>query len=201
MAEFPYVKIWVGDLLRDTMDLNAEEFGCYLLMMFSAWSSPECRLIDDDRFLARICRLDIRVWRRRSTVLRRFWTQTVVGGTTYIHQKRLLEEWTSAANLSSKNASNARAKYSPKPLENNKTTRAVALRTVVPNGSDHSHSQSHSKKESNGAREESRFDRDLQPSVIPIAARAKGDSLPVDRAHDVAKELGKVKAKKRISDL
>lgn len=38
--------------------------------------------------------------------------------------------------------------------------------------------------------------------ILPIAARAKGGSLPADRAHDTDKELGKIIPKpKRISDL
>jgi len=82
MAEFPALPIFTDALLADTMHLTRDEFGAYMLMLFTAWRRRDCDLPDDDAFLAKITRCDLRKWRYLRPVMAQFhkigngrWTQ------------------------------------------------------------------------------------------------------------------------------
>jgi len=57
--------IWVDAFLRDTLDLEADEFGAYHLLLYAMWSRESCDLPDDDRKLCRIARSSPQIWKRR----------------------------------------------------------------------------------------------------------------------------------------
>lgn len=50
--------------MADTLHLSRDEVGAYWLLLMTAWRRPSCDLPDDDEFLARIARADMRTWRR-----------------------------------------------------------------------------------------------------------------------------------------
>lgn len=57
--------IWVDAFLRDTLDLEADEFGAYHLILYAMWSREACNMPDDDRKLARVSRCSTKLWRSR----------------------------------------------------------------------------------------------------------------------------------------
>ena len=69
MAAMPYMQLYVADYLADTMHLNAEEHGAYLMLLMNYWQRGK-PLPDDDRKLAMISRTDADSWLNiRSTLV------------------------------------------------------------------------------------------------------------------------------------
>lgn len=73
MAEFPVLPFFTDAYLADTRHLTAAQHGAYLLLLMTAWRSTDCRLPDDDNFLARAAAMDIRTWRVNKAVVMAFW--------------------------------------------------------------------------------------------------------------------------------
>lgn len=88
MADFPALPLWTDAYLADTLHLSTEEHGAYLLLLMTAWRSPDCTLPDDDDRLARMARVGAKKWAKMRPVLAHFWT--VDDGRW--KQKRLLKE-------------------------------------------------------------------------------------------------------------
>ena len=57
--------VWVDAFLRDTQELEADEIGAYFLILMAMWVRPSCDFPDDERKLARVCRVSARLWRSR----------------------------------------------------------------------------------------------------------------------------------------
>lgn len=53
MAEFPALPLWTDAYLADCGHLSDEEHGRYFLLLMAMWRAPECRLPNDDEWLAR----------------------------------------------------------------------------------------------------------------------------------------------------
>jgi uncharacterized protein YdaU (DUF1376 family) len=100
MAEFPALPLWSDAYLADTRHLTQAEHGAYLLLLLTAWRTPDCALPDDDKLLARYACCDKRAWARQKPVIMAFW-RLADGKWT---QKRLSEERAYVADLSSKRA-------------------------------------------------------------------------------------------------
>lgn len=73
MADFPYLPIWTDAYLADTTHLHTEEHGAYLLLLFSAWRTPDCSLPDDDEILARLTGLSQARWKAMKPTIMAFW--------------------------------------------------------------------------------------------------------------------------------
>lgn len=63
MAAIPFMPLYVADYLSDAAHLTTVEHGAFLLLLMTYWQRGE-PLPDDDRKLARICRLEPRSWKR-----------------------------------------------------------------------------------------------------------------------------------------
>lgn len=63
MAAIPFMPLYVADYLSDAAHLSTLEHGAYLLLIMTYWQRGEA-LPDDDKKLARICRLGPREWGR-----------------------------------------------------------------------------------------------------------------------------------------
>lgn len=63
MAALPYMPLYVADYLADAAHLNTTEHGAYLLLIMTYWQTGK-PLPDDDRKLARICRLTLGRWKK-----------------------------------------------------------------------------------------------------------------------------------------
>lgn len=57
--------LWIDAFLRDTQHLAADEVGAYLMILMAMWSRANCDFPDDDRRLARLCRVSPRLWKSR----------------------------------------------------------------------------------------------------------------------------------------
>lgn len=92
---FPYMPLYVGDYLKDTNNLNAEEHGAYLLLIFDIWNAGGSITSDPE---------DLRI---RARVSRRRWPAvwyklapkfTLTGGR--LEHKRVTAELTKAVSKS-----------------------------------------------------------------------------------------------------
>ena len=62
MSRAPYMPVATDALIADTTHLNAEEFGCYTLLLFAQWRNNGFSLPADDNKLARMARVTNRRW-------------------------------------------------------------------------------------------------------------------------------------------
>lgn len=76
MAEFPALPLWTDAYLGDTTHLTTIQHGIYLLLLFAAWRSKDCRLPDDDKLLARYAHLTTQQWVRHRPTIAPFWAIT-----------------------------------------------------------------------------------------------------------------------------
>lgn len=83
MAALPYMPLYVADYLSDAAHLSTLEHGAYLLLIMTYWQRGEA-LPDDDRKLARICRVGPREWSRLRPVLCEFFQ---VGCNNWSHSR------------------------------------------------------------------------------------------------------------------
>lgn len=74
MSSPPYIPFFVEDYIGDTIDLSIEEHGAYFLLMLAAWKQDDCSLPDNNRKLARICRVTTHKWRQIRETMEEFWT-------------------------------------------------------------------------------------------------------------------------------
>lgn len=82
-----WMPLYIGDYLADTMHLQAEQHGAYMLLLMAAWMRGG-ELPDDDGQLALLARCDAKAWKRLRPVIAPFFK--VEGGTW--RQKRVTKE-------------------------------------------------------------------------------------------------------------
>ena len=68
-----YIPLFVEDYLGATIELSLEEHGAYFLLLLAAWRQDDCALPDDDRKLARICRVSMRRWKAIRPTMEAYW--------------------------------------------------------------------------------------------------------------------------------
>jgi len=73
MANLPFMPFWTDAYLADTVHLTTEQHGAYLLLLFQAWRSPDCSLIDDDALLALQAKVSPAKWKAMKPVVMAFW--------------------------------------------------------------------------------------------------------------------------------
>lgn len=123
MADFPSMPLFTDAYLADTTHLSTEEHGAYLLLLMSMWRTAECRLKDDDRTLARICRCTEKRWRERlRPALEGFFTSEDGHWT----QKKLSKVRAHVETVCEKRREAANARHKAKPLAPNETAPANA---------------------------------------------------------------------------
>lgn len=62
MSERPFMQLYVSDFLGDTLHLNTEQIGAYMLLLMAMWNAGGA-LPDDDAKLARVTRMSVKKWR------------------------------------------------------------------------------------------------------------------------------------------
>ena len=67
--------LYISDYLVDTMNLNAEQHGGYLLLLMAAWKS-DAKLANDGAELQQIARMTPQQWARNELTLRKFFHVT-----------------------------------------------------------------------------------------------------------------------------
>lgn len=93
MSDLPCLPLWVDAYEADTGHLTDVENGRYLKLLMLLWRSPECRIPDDDGWLARHMRRSIKAVQQELRPLIEEFCQTDGG---FISQKRLRREWEKA---------------------------------------------------------------------------------------------------------
>lgn len=120
MAKFPALTLWTDAYLADTRHLTTLEHGAYLLLLITAWRSPDFALPNDDRFL-RLAAGNPRTWNEIKPTVMAFWTLREDGK---FHQKRLSLEANRAtaqrdgASKAGKVSALKRQKTASTPVEN-----------------------------------------------------------------------------------
>ena len=114
MSTPPYVPIFVTDYLGDTTELSTEEHGAYFLLILTCWKQEDCSLPDDDRKLARICRLSTRKWKQIRETMEDYWTIENGRWTN----ERLQKEWAYVKNRSNSAREAANARWNSQDTEN-----------------------------------------------------------------------------------
>src|SRR5215831_1308551 len=124
MAKYPYMPWYPRDFLTDTQTLTLEEKGAYRELLDHAWLRPNCDLPDDDKFLAKLLKIDIRRWRKLRPSLIDFW-QTSDG---MLWQKRQRELRKVVGNTSRKQSQIAHRRWN----KNNGLADATAMPEAMP---------------------------------------------------------------------
>ena len=113
--------VFIGDYLADTMHLNTEQHGAYLLLLFHLWRKESLR--DDDAVLGKICGLSEKAWRTQRGVLAEFF-QVADGFWTH---KRVEKERTRVAAVQRSKASKAKLAANTRWGKTNASGNAQAL--------------------------------------------------------------------------
>jgi len=94
-----YMPMFIRDYLGDTVELNATQHGCYLLLLFAAWNRGG-ELPDDIDILRNLafCR-DETHNKALDLVLARYWRRKANGAGTVLYNKRQVEELARATKL------------------------------------------------------------------------------------------------------
>lgn len=130
MGSPPWMPLYVGDFVADTMHLSATETGIYIRLLLHCWQHKT--LPRDDRKLALIAHCDTRLWHRhKETVLQFF---DLVNASTMQHS-RVSTELLRSEEISNKRKEAAKQKHSKC------SANALQMHTQ-------SQSQSHKKEES-----------------------------------------------------
>lgn len=95
--------LYVGEYLADTMELNAEQHGAYLLMLMHAWKS-DGRLPGESARLCQIARMTPQQWARNEPILREFF---ICAAESWTH-KRVLDELNRAKDMVAKKSAAGR---------------------------------------------------------------------------------------------
>ena len=114
MATVPYMPLYVADYLADTPHLSALGHGAYLLLLMTYWQSRK-PVPDDDRKLARICRMTDDEWESVRDDVREFFVArdgVLIQGRMQIELEKIGLKTSAAANagrISAERRANARS--------------------------------------------------------------------------------------------
>lgn len=122
MSDTPFMQLYVGDYLADTLDLTAEQHGAYLLLLMTMWRY-DAKLPNDPAKLARIARVSARRWHMVWSEIERFF---YVEG-DHIRNKRLDREHQKAVSISEKRSASGAAGGRAKALKTNEAPVANAI--------------------------------------------------------------------------
>lgn len=124
-----WMPLFFGDYLADTMHLNTEQHGAYMLLLMAEWKAGGY-LPDHNSQLAAITKLPPDTWRSHRPVLQAFFT--VQNGRWY--QKRLLRELKEARRIIKVNSENGKLGGRPrKPKANPNKSQKKPIGLKKPN--------------------------------------------------------------------
>lgn len=83
MAALPYMQLYVADYLADTMHLNVDQHGAYLLLIMNYWQTGK-PLPDNDQRLQCVCRTSAEHWQELRPALEEFF---VIKGGYWYHNR------------------------------------------------------------------------------------------------------------------
>jgi uncharacterized protein YdaU (DUF1376 family) len=129
MAQLPSLPLFTDAFIADTLDLDAEVTGAYLMLLMVAWRSPDCELPDDDDKLARFARCSKSRWKKIKPNVLKFFENNKKNGTFF--QKRLKKEYERALRSLETKRENGRRGGRPKSLENKDTDKAIGSNSDI----------------------------------------------------------------------
>src|SRR5262245_35128061 len=97
--KYPWMPLFLGDLLADTLHLSGQEFGAYGLLFCHAWKHDAAIPCED---LQRVARINNSHWYRVRPKLEPFFRPTTIKGVESWYHERVASELASAAELSNK---------------------------------------------------------------------------------------------------
>lgn len=143
MSSTPFMQLYVGDYLADTLDLTTEQHGAYLLLLMTMWRH-DAKLPNDPSKLSRIARVSARRWHMVWAEIGHFF---YVDGDS-IRNNRLDREHQKACSISEKRSASGAAGGRAKALKDNKA--GLANATDLPQHSQKSDTREE-KEEPNGS--------------------------------------------------
>lgn len=164
MAEFPAMPLWTDAYIGDTTHLSMLESGCYLQILMVSWRRADCAVDDDDKKLARICRMRLDQWAKVRPVLEPFFT--IKDGLWC--QKRLQKESKFLLARRSKKVQAANVRW----LKEKETNDARAYPSDMHVQCTHTHTQESKKERSSN---EDAKKENASPSAQPIAKHGQQD--------------------------
>ena len=108
MAAFPSLPLFTDAYLADAGHLTDAEHGRYFLLLMQMWRTPECRLPNDDEWLARRFRRTVEQVRAD---LRPIISEFMQTDGNWITQKRLRKEWEWCRGHSKKQSDIAKSRW------------------------------------------------------------------------------------------
>lgn len=114
MSSTPFMQLYVGDYLADTLDLTTEQHGAYLLLLMTMWRH-DAKLPNDPSKLSRIARVSARRWHMVWSQIGHFF---YVDGDS-IRNSRLDREHQKASSISEKRSASGAAGGRAKALKDN----------------------------------------------------------------------------------
>ena len=134
MSQAPCMPLYTDALLGDTLHLSVDEFGAYCLLLFATWRNNGQPLPDDDRSLARVCRVSDYRWKKLRPRLVPFFD---IGERKW-RQKRLEREWKYVQKLAAVSRANGLKRRnssvpSGNPAGNPETTQQVVPKPLSSN--------------------------------------------------------------------
>lgn len=121
MSSTPFMQLYVGDYLADTLDLTTEQHGAYLLLLMTMWRH-DAKLPNDPAKLSRIARVSARRWHMVWSEIGHFF---YVDGES-IRNNRLDREHQKASSISEKRSASGAAGGRAKALKDNNAVLANA---------------------------------------------------------------------------
>lgn len=125
MSAAPFLQLYVGDYLADTLDLTTEQHGAYLLLLMTMWRH-DASLPNDPAKLARIARVSARRWHLVWDAIGHYFYEDGHS----IRNKRLDREHQKAVSISQKRSASGEAGGRAKALKNKDA--ALANASVLP---------------------------------------------------------------------
>lgn len=162
MASLPYMPFFVAEYLLDAGHLTEEEHGAYLRLLTLAWASPECRIPNDDAWLARrLSRPLETIVRLYRPIIAEFWKTDG----NWLFQKRQRAEWHRCRGKSAQQSDNAKSRWNK--VKGISGGNADAMPS-------HSHSHSHLEEEKEtppigGAKKETEAPLAPEPAAPPAS--------------------------------
>jgi uncharacterized protein YdaU (DUF1376 family) len=108
VPQYPYLPLFVTDYRSKTDHLTDAEHGIYLQILMLMWQSPDCRIPNDDEWIARRLRRDIDAVR---THVRPVIKEFCLTRHKWLTQKRLRQEWLWSKAKSKKNSASAKSRW------------------------------------------------------------------------------------------
>src|SRR6185369_10238940 len=128
VSQAPCMPLYTDALLGDTLHLSVDEFGAYCLLLFATWRNNGQPLPDDDRKLARVCRVTDYRWKKLRPRLAPFFDISE----RKWRQKRLEREWKYVQKLAAVSRANGLKRRNSVVPSGNPAGNPEATQQVVP---------------------------------------------------------------------